>query len=153
MPAIRSAGIIFFRKTPHGRKYLVVRSSRDIPERGEFWDFPKGELNAGEKGIDAAKREAKEEAGIGHFEVLEEFKETARYFTRKHKKPALKFVALFLARVRNQKITLSWEHDRYEWLSYHKARERISLPQMKRALEAAEKFLQKIDVKISKRGV
>lgn len=106
MSPVRSAGIIFFRKTPQGRKYLVLRSSRDIPERGEFWDFPKGELNAGEKGIDAAHREAKEEAGVKYFEVLDGFKETARYFTRKHGKPMRKFVALFLARVRNLKVKL-----------------------------------------------
>lgn len=141
MPVVRSAGIIFFRETPVGRKYLVIRSAREIPKRGEFWDFPKGELEKGEKGIDAARREAKEEVGIEKFTILPEFKETVRYFTRKHGKPILKFVVLFIARAAMGKVELSWEHDKYEWLSYKDAYQRISLKQMKLALHTAEEFL------------
>ena len=141
MPVVRSAGIIFFQETPRGRKYLVIRSSRDIPVRDEFWDFPKGELNKDEKGIDAAKREAKEEVGIEKFSLIPQFKETARYFTRKHGKSMLKFVALFLARTATTKVKLSWEHDQYKWLSYEEAYELLSLKQMKETLLSAEKFL------------
>lgn len=143
MPVARSAGIIFFRETPAGRKYLAIRSSREISERGEFWDFPKGELEKGEKGIDAARREAKEEVGIEKFTILPEFKETVRYFTRKYGKPVLKFVVLFLAHVEISKVKLSWEHDKYGWLFYKDAYQRISLKQMKLVLHTAEEFLNK----------
>lgn len=134
---------------------MVIRSAREIPKRGEFWDFPKGELEKGEKGIDAARREAREEVGIEKFTILPEFKETVRYFTRKHGKPILKFVVLFLARVAMGKVKLSWEHDKYLWLPYKEAYERVSLLQMERALGSAEKFLEKNDIyySIPKKGI
>lgn len=125
---------------------MVLRSSYHGKDgKHNFWDFPKGLLEKGEKGIDAAKREAIEEAGIEDFKIVPEFKETVRYFVRhdwdKTKKATLKFVAMFLARAKTDKVKLSWEHDYYEWLPYAKAYEKITISQMKKVLEAAERFL------------
>ena len=94
------------------------------------------------KGIDAAKREAKEEVGITEYELLANFKETVRYFTRRDGKPIPKFVAMFLARAKTDAIILSWEHDTYEWLPYREAKKRLTLPQMRQTLETAHSFLQ-----------
>lgn len=143
MPVERSAGVILFRNTPQGRQYLVIRSSRDIPTRPEFWDFPKGRLEKGETGIQAAEREAREETGIKELEIVPEFKETIRYFTWREGKRVPKFVALFLAEVKSAKVKLSWEHDMHAWFTYGQALEWVSLPQMKKALEEAEEFLNK----------
>lgn len=150
MQVERSAGIILFRNTPHGRRYLVIRSSRSaslVTKRKkvvEFWDLPKGVLESGERGIDAALREAKEEVGIvsDRMDLVEGFKKTVRYFTRRGGKTRLKFAAFFLARVKTARVRLSWEHDRFEWLAYRNAHVRLSLPQMKDALEAAERTLR-----------
>lgn len=142
MPVERSAGIIFFRNTPEGRRYLIVRSARDIPDRPEFWDIPKGRLEKGEtRGIDAAVREAKEETGIDNFSVIPEFKYTARYFTRREGKPIPKFVAVFLAEAHDDQVRLSWEHDAYRWVSYEEAMAMKPFTTMKPALKAAEEFL------------
>ncbi len=144
MPVERSAGIIFFRNTSGGRKYLVIRSSYHSKDsKHNFWDFPKGLLDKGESGLAAAKREAKEESGITKFEFIEGFKETVRYFVRRDrdKKATLKFVALFLAEAKTSKVKLSWEHDKFEWLSFGEAYKRISKLEMKKALAKAEKFL------------
>ncbi|MBI2122042.1 MAG: NUDIX domain-containing protein [Candidatus Sungbacteria bacterium] len=146
----RSAGIIIFKKTALGRRYLVLHAARNVSRvtkfkiTRDFWDFPKGLLDKGETGLDAAKRETREEAGISKFKIIPGFKETARYFTRHDdKKPTLKFVAMFLAEVKNSKVKLSWEHDIYNWLSYQDAREQITLPQMKAVLEKAEGVLNR----------
>lgn len=144
MPVERSAGIILFLNTPQGRRYLVIRSSREDKTRPEFWDFPKGILESGEKGIDAAYREASEEVGIRDLEVVPNFKETVHYFTRRDGKPVPKYVAMFLAESKTKEVKLSWEHDKYEWLSYFEARERITLPQMKQVVDKAEEFWTKI---------
>jgi|SRR3989338_5199497 len=147
MPVERSAGIIFFCNTARGRRYLVLRSSYHGKDRKiNFWDFPKGLLDKGESGIDAAKRESREEAGITKFKLIDGFKETVRYFVRhdwdKTKKATLKFAAMFLAQTKTARVKLSWEHDKFEWLPYPGARERITKPEMKKALEKAEKFLR-----------
>ena len=147
MPVLRSAGFMVFRNTPRGRRYLVLRASRNkstIAKRKivrEFWDFPKGTLEKGENGMAAAMREVREETGIRAVRVIEGFKETARYFTWTDGKRTLKFVAMFLAETTKGKITLSWEHDRYAWLPYAAAHERITLKPMKEVLRGAEKLL------------
>lgn len=147
MPVERSAGIIIFRNTPQGRRYLVIRSSRDKStiakgkDVKEFWDLPKGVLEKGETGMDAAKREAKEEVGIENLRIVPAFKETVHYFTRRDGKPAPKYVAMFLGEVKTDTIVLSWEHDKYEWLPHKEAYERVTLKPMGGALEKAERFL------------
>ena len=141
MPVERSAGFIIFRSVPEGRKYLVLRSSRSDQSRSEFWDIPKGVLERGEKGIDTALREAAEEAGIKNPKVEEGFKETLRYFTKREGNTIPKFVAVFLASVEGETITLSEEHDCYLWLSYEEARTRVTLVPLKKALDSAEAFL------------
>lgn len=148
MPVERSAGIIFFRNTPEGRKYLVIRSSHHGKDgKHNFWDFPKGLLEKDEDGAVAAKREAREEAGIKNFKIIPDFKETVRYFVRRErdKKAVLKFVAMFLAETKNDKVKLSWEHDTYEWLPYAEAKDRLSRKEMQAALQSAEEFLEKHD--------
>ncbi|TSD04111.1 MAG: Bis(5'-nucleosyl)-tetraphosphatase [asymmetrical] (Diadenosine 5',5'''-P1,P4-tetraphosphate asymmetrical hydrolase) (Diadenosine tetraphosphatase) (Ap4A hydrolase) (Ap4Aase) (Nucleoside diphosphate-linked moiety X motif 2) (Nudix motif 2) [Parcubacteria group bacterium Greene0714_36] len=147
MPALRSAGFVIFRTTSRGKRYLVLRASRNksLIAKGkvvrEFWDLPKGTLEKGETGMQAAMRETREEAGIHTIRVIDGFKETARYFTWKDGKRTLKFVAMFLAETTKEKVTLSWEHDRYEWLPYNAAYERVTLKPMKEVLRGAEKLL------------
>lgn len=143
MPVERSAGIILYRNTSEGRKFLVIRSSRKYPDRPEFWDFPKGRLDQGEDGISAARREVREEVGIDDFDLVPDFKETVHYFTRREGKSIPKFVAMFLAETKSDHVTLSWEHDIFEWLAYQEARERVTIPGMKQALDRAEEFLKK----------
>lgn len=151
MSALRSAGFVIFRMTPRGRRYLVLRASRgeSTIARGksvkEFWDLPKGTLEKGETGKDAAVREAREETGITDTRVVEGFKATARYFTWTGGKRTLKFVAMFLAEAVHTKVTLSWEHDRAVWLPYEDAYARITLEPMKTALEEAERFLERAE--------
>ena len=120
---------------------MVIRSSNHIPERGEFWDFPKGRLEKGETGLEAAEREAREEVGIKNYHLSPDFKETVKYFTRRSGQ--MKFVAMFLAEAKSDKVKLSWEHDKHEWLSCEDALGRISLKPMKEALKNAEMFLEK----------
>lgn len=144
----RSAGIIIFKNMPHGRRYLVLHVARNVSRvtkfkvTRDFWDFAKGRLDKGETALDAARREVHEEAGIKKFKLILNFKETVHYFTRRDGKPIPKYVAMFLAEVKNAKVKLSWEHDIYEWLPYEDAHERITLPQMKGVLEKAENILR-----------
>lgn len=139
----KSAGIIFFNNLKSERLYLVIRASRLDQEKlkPEFWDFPKGLLEVGEQGIDAAIRESKEETGIENFKIIDGFKETVQYFTKRDEKTALKFAAMFLAECFDENIKLSWEHDKYEWLKFSEAREKISRTEMKKTLEKADIFL------------
>ncbi len=120
---------------------MILRSSKHIPERGDYWDIPKGELEVKEKGIDAAKREAKEEVGIENFSLVDGFKFTAQYFSRREGKSIPKYVAIFLAEAGSRKVKLSWEHDKYEWASLEEALKKTTT--MREAIKKADEFLQK----------
>lgn len=134
MPVERSAGIILFKETPRGRRYLLLRSSREDKGKPEFWDFSKGVLKNKELGIEAASREVGEETGISDAEIIPDFKETVRYFVRREGKSIPKFVAMFLGKIKNGEIKLSWEHNKFEWLSFKEAHSKLSVKPMKEAL-------------------
>ena len=70
----RAAGVVVFRRTGAGIYLLVLRAYNN-------WDFPKGLVEAGEDQLAAAKRELKEETGLGgvDFPFGEEYKETLPY--------------------------------------------------------------------------
>lgn len=63
MTRVPQAGVIAFRRDGAEPRYLLV-AARQSPGQ---WIFPKGHLELGESGRDAALREAREEAGVvGH---------------------------------------------------------------------------------------
>ncbi|MBX3469684.1 MAG: NUDIX domain-containing protein [Planctomycetes bacterium] len=53
----RSAGVVPLRAEPDGWRVLVLRAYKN-------WDFPKGRVEPGEAALDAAVREAREEAAL-----------------------------------------------------------------------------------------
>ena len=53
-----SAGIIIYRKTLEGVKFLLLYHG------GGYWNFPKGKIEAEEKSFQAALREIREETGL-----------------------------------------------------------------------------------------
>ena len=70
-----SAGIIIYRKTEDGPKFLLLYHGRG------YWNFPKGKIESEEKSFQAAVRETKEETGlnrndlkfVNNFKVSEKF--------------------------------------------------------------------------------
>ena len=121
----RSAGAVIFRKEKGQIRYLILKYGLG------HWDFPKGHIEKGEKTIEAAKREVKEETGIADCRFIKSFKETIKYFFKwppknklaKNKKQEwrLKFVAFFLAQTKTKDIKLSSEHSDFDWLEYEDA--------------------------------
>jgi 8-oxo-dGTP pyrophosphatase MutT (NUDIX family) len=70
----RSAGIVPLRSDPDGWRVLLLRAYKN-------WDFPKGRVEAGESPLEAAVREAREEAALDDlaFPWGEASKDTAPY--------------------------------------------------------------------------
>jgi 8-oxo-dGTP pyrophosphatase MutT (NUDIX family) len=108
---IISAGVIVVRRESGGWKYLVLRAYRN-------WDFPKGEVEAGESPLETAIRETREETGITelNFRWGEIYRETepynrgtkvARYFLAETSQTAVVFAV-------NPQIG-GPEHHEYRW--------------------------------------
>ena len=120
-PTILSAGVIIVRYFDAGWRYLLLRVY-------DYWDFPKGEVEAGEDALTAAVREAKEETTLEDlsFRWGYEFRETSPY-------RAGKVARYYLAESRLGDVALPIseelgrpEHDEFQWLGYEDARELLA---------------------------
>ena len=158
MPVERSAGAVIYRETKKGREYLLLhhpdsrRNGKLMPsdarrsrEAGRsvsgHWDFPKGHVEKGERTEETVRREVREESGIRSMDFVPGFKETIRYFVKIGEERRLKFVAFFLARTREKKVKISFEHQGYAWLPYEQAYARATYAGAKQVLKKADQFL------------
>lgn len=113
-----SAGIIVYRRTPEGPKFLILY------HRGAYWNFPKGKIESEERSLPAALRETREETGLGSqdLRVEKNFKAYERYYFRKAGEPIFKIVIFYLAETRNPVVKISKEHQGFCWFSFHDAK-------------------------------
>src|SRR5262245_29755791 len=90
-----SAGVVVVRKTAEGWRVLLLRVYN-------YWDFPKGRVEAGETPLDAARRETREETTLDDLEFAwgEKSVDTEPYGREK------KIARYFIARTNTEAITL-----------------------------------------------
>ncbi len=117
-PRTLSAGAVIVRQTDEGPRLLLLRAFRN-------WDFPKGEVEAGETPLAAARREVAEETGLARLDFSwgERYRETAPYRQGK-------VARYYLAATAETHIILPVnpelghpEHHEYRWASPEEARE------------------------------
>lgn len=128
-----SAGIIIFRRTSEGPRFLLLF-------RG-YWNFPKGKLDEGEKSFRAALREIWEETGIKSKDLVfaDRFRVQDRYVFRSRKsgEKVYKTVSFYLAETREWKVHLSGEQNGYGWFLYRDALRFLSTKNGKQNLKKA----------------
>jgi 8-oxo-dGTP pyrophosphatase MutT (NUDIX family) len=137
-----SAGIIIYRKTAEGNKFLILYHGRG------YWNFPKGKIESEEKSLQAAVREIREETELARndLKIFNNFKAYEKFvFWRKTKdKPekVFKIVIFYLAETKNPVIKISKEHDGYGWFTYKEALKILSkYKDSQRVLTQANEFL------------
>ncbi len=127
-----SAGAVVFHRSDK-IEYLLLFS--------DFWGFPKGHIEPGEDERTAARREIREEAGLGvtllaGFRVVDEYK-----YTRAGA-PVPKRAIYFLARSDSRASRLSHEHSDMVWLLFEDALARLQFDGLRETLRAADEFLK-----------
>lgn len=134
-PPPRAAGAVVFRRSDRGIRILLLRAYKN-------WDFPKGLVEPGENGLDAAKREVEEETGLADLEYPfgDEFKETLPYSGNK-------VARYYLAETEAEKIELPVsrelgrpEHHEYRWATFDEAEDLLP-PRLAVVLEWVRKTL------------
>ncbi len=134
----RSAGIILFREEKDERNYLLLHYPAG------HWDYPKGHVEAGESLEETALRELHEETGIPpkEVELQPSFIDKIDYIYQRGRELSHKEVLYLLGSTETKKVTLSREHQGYEWLDYDDAQDRLTFKNARNVLKKAEMFLK-----------
>jgi len=135
-----SAGALIFRKTRKGREYLLLHYPSLKPGK-DYWEFPKGHIEKGEKAEEAAIREVEEETGLKIKNLIPGFKKKIKYFFRKNNKTTFKIVYYFLTETKEKEVKISSEHLGFKWLNPDKAKKLVKFKNSRQLIEEAESFL------------
>ena len=131
----KSAGCVLFHIDNGRIRYLLLRYGKG------HWGFPKGLIEVGEGEKEAAIREVQEETGILTLELQENFKENIQYFYKRQGKTIHKEVVYFLAEAKIGKVTLSFEHSEYKWLTFEDTLNQLSFNNVKQVLKKAHHII------------
>lgn len=112
------AGIIIYRKTERGTKYLLLYHGKN------YWNFPKGKIELKETGFEAALREIQEETGLQKqdLQFQAHFKTSTQFTFMRERQKIFKIVILYLAETTKAGICVSHEHEGYGWFTLGEAR-------------------------------
>lgn len=112
------AGFVVYRRTSDGVKFLLLY------RRSNYWNFPKGHFEPGERSIDTALRELEEETGIkkADIRIMPQFRAYERFFFRIGNQGIYDTVILFLAETSQADVRIiPREHGGFGWFLYHDA--------------------------------
>lgn len=132
-----SAGVVVYREKPKNLFLLLHYPAG-------HWDFPKGHVEEGESMKETALRELHEETGISEedVELHDGFEETIDYLYRKQGELSHKKVIFFLGRTEKEEVTISEEHQGFDWLSFEEAKDKVTFRNAKRLLEKSKEYLE-----------
>jgi len=132
-----SAGVAVVRTFPDGWRFLLLRAF-------QYWDFPKGMVEAGEESLAAAQREVEEETTLTglQFHWGYDYRDTPPYRRGK-------VARYYLAESPTGSVLLPVspelgrpEHDEYRWVAYPEARRLLS-PRVKPILDWAYETIRR----------
>ncbi len=134
---VLSAGVVVVRRQDEEWFFLMLRVYN-------YWDFPKGLVEPGEEPMEAARREAEEEAGLTDLSFAwgREYRETPPYGPGK-------IARYYLAETRQTSIELPVskelgrpEHHEARWFKYPEART-LLVPRITPVLDWAQTVITK----------
>ncbi|MFA5995003.1 MAG: NUDIX domain-containing protein [Patescibacteria group bacterium] len=117
------------------QKVLLVFSTAN-----EYWEFPKGKMERGEKELDTLKREIYEETGIKHFRLQPLFKEQIYYNFRVNELTIAKLVVYYLFKT-GANVQLSDEHTKFQWVSLNEAAGILKHINQRNLIKRVQQFL------------
>ena len=133
----KSCGVVLL----NSNKVLLLQHP-DTTTSGH-WDFPKGHVEKGEDELQTALRELKEETGIDNIKIVDDFNHHISYIFFRDNETILKEVIFFLGITNQEKVSISSEHQKFVWLQYESAYERLTYDNAKKTLKKAFDFYKK----------
>lgn len=127
-----------------GEEYLLLK--RKLHWKG--WEFPKGGVDSGERLLETAKREVKEESGLKSIKI-KRHNVSGKYKYGKELKDRPGFIgqtySLYSAEVKKDKVKLDKEHKEhsdYAWVNFEEAIKMLKWPNQRRCLRLVHKSLK-----------
>lgn len=138
-----SAGGVVFKKEKKKTLWLIIQPEiKDEPRRQKRWQLPKGWIDEGETGSQAALREVKEEGGV-EAEIIEKIGRINIFFYDQEKQKVLKNIVFFLMKYQKGSIrNHSWETKEAIWLPFQAASKRLTFDSEKKILKKAKELLE-----------
>jgi bis(5'-nucleosidyl)-tetraphosphatase len=134
-----SIGVVVFYRFPRSLKYLVIKHSKG------HWAFSKGHRDEGEKKIETALRELKEETGIKKVNLIDKkvlIKEQYFFIDKKGVKN-LKKVDYFVGEAVSKVVKIdNKEIVNYKWCNLKSALEIITFKETKISLKKVNKLVK-----------
>ena len=131
--------VCVFRFVKDRPSYLMLKRSPGEKIYPNLWQFVTGSIVDGEKALDAALRELKEETGLSpdRFWVVPH---VATFYDPEY--DAINVSPLFAVQVGSEsEPKLSAEHCAYEWLPFEEARRRLVWPDQRTGLDVVEQYI------------
>ena len=130
-----SCGIVLARETGDGWMTLLLRAFH-------HWDFPKGLREDGETSLDAARREVREETGIGGLEFAwgDRFIETGPYSRGKTARYYLAKTDEVTVVMGPSPETGEPEHHEWRWVSFDEAYD-LTTPRVRSVVQWARQVI------------
>lgn len=137
--ACRLIEVCVFRFLQDRAEYLVLKRSKTDNLYPGIWQIITGMLHEGERAVDGALREMKEETGLSPLRLWTASHASTFY---DYTTDTLNVCPLFAAQVCHMhEPTLSSEHERYAWMPYEQARWHLVWPSQRDGLEVMEKYI------------
>ncbi len=137
-----SAGVIIYRLTEEGPKFLIVY------HRHGYWNFPKGKIENEERSWEAAVREIWEETGLKlrDLKFKKNFKAYERFAFTKQGKKIQKTVIFYLAETSQRNVRLLGDHEEgYGWFLFREAQKILGkYKDSQRILIQARNFIRRL---------
>lgn len=124
------------KKRKFNKRYLFLLIKQ---KNGEHWGYPKGHIESHEKPINAAVREVYEEVGINVNKLLD-FKIKSKYKVNFIDKEVIYFLSILKDKdykIQKEEIIKAY------WLSFKKAKKKITYKNDKKILKEVKVFLKK----------
>jgi dihydroneopterin triphosphate diphosphatase len=124
-----------------GRAWKVLALRRATGRSPGSWELVHGHIEKGELPAAAARRELREESGLTT-DRLYSITSNSFYLL---KTDTVQVALVFAAIVESDRVTLSAEHDRFEWLTLAVAQKRLTWPRDAESLRHARQLLKSGD--------
>jgi len=135
----RMVEVCIFRKSEGELQYLLLQRAGDEELYPGIWQIVTGSIKKNERAEKAAMRELEEETGLKSRRFWTVPAMDSYFDTRND---AVQMVPIFAAEVDAAlNVRLSHEHQRFEWLTYAAARDRIAWPGHRKAIEIVNEYI------------